>query len=114
MTLFNPSLQVVQQQQPTRFPSGATITEFQLSATPTQVLSDRSVASNRRGLMVYNDGTANCLFSYGTTISSSAFTAELLPGGYVEDSPSAPWQGPVLMRSTGSPTSVNITELVII
>jgi hypothetical protein len=111
MTLFNPQQQ---QQQVTRFPSGATVSEFQLSATPTIILTDRSVASNRRGLMVFNDGTANCLFSYGTSISATAFTAELLPGGYIEDSPSAPWQGPAVMRSSGSPTSVNVTEVVII
>lgn len=112
MTLFNPSQ--VQQQQVTQFPSGATITEFSLSTTPVQILPDRSVSSNRRGLMVFNDGTANALFSYGTSISASAFTAELLPGGYIEDSPSAPWQGSAMMRSTGSPTTVNVTEIVIL
>ena len=64
--------------------------------------------------MVFNDGTANALFSFGTSISATAFTAELLPGGYIEDSPSAPWQGPAVMRSTTNPTTVNVTELVII
>jgi hypothetical protein len=113
MTLFNPS-QSQQQQQPTRFPGAATITEFSLTATPTIILPDRSTASNRRGLMVFNDGTANALFSYGTTISATAFTAELLPGGYIEDSPSAPWQGPAVMRSTNSPTLVNVTEITLI
>jgi hypothetical protein len=111
MTLFNPQQQ---QQQVTRFPSGATVAEFQLSATPTVIWPDRSVASNRRGLMVFNDSTANCLFSYGTSISATAFTAELLPRGYIEDSPSAPWQGSVVMRSTSDPTTVNVTELLII
>jgi hypothetical protein len=113
MTLFNPSQQV-QQQQPIKFPGGATITEFSLSATPTIILPDRSAGNNRRGLMVFNDGTANALFSYGTTISATAFTAELLPGGYIEDSPSAPWQGPAVMRSTASPTTVNITEIMLL
>lgn len=113
MTLFNPS-QVQAQQQTTKFPSGATVTEFALTATPVTILPDRSAVNNRRGLMVFNDGTANALFSYGTSISANAFTAELLPGGYIEDSPSAPWQGPAVMRSTNNPTSINVTELVII
>jgi hypothetical protein len=111
MTLFNPSSQVQQQ---TRFPSTSTLAEFSLTTTAALILADRSTTQNRRGLMVYNDGTANALFSYGTSISATNFTAELLPGGYIEDSPSAPWQGPVVMRSTNAPTTVNVTELVII
>jgi hypothetical protein len=112
MTLFNPSQ--LQQQQPTKFPSGSSITEFTLGTTPALILPDRSAASNRRGLIVFNDGTANALFSYGTTISANTFTAELLPGGYIEDSAMAPWQGSISMRSTNNPTTVNVTELVII
>lgn len=111
MTLFNPS-QTVQQQ--TKFPSGASVTEFALTTSPVTIVPDRSAASNRRGLIVFNDGTANALFSFGTSISANAFTAELLPGGYIEDSPSAPWQGPAVMRSTVNPTTVNVTEIVII
>lgn len=111
MSLFNPSQ--VQQQQ-TKFPSNSSLTEFTLSTTPALILPDRSGASNRRGLMVFNDGTANALFSYGTSVSANAFTAELLPGGYIEDSPSAPWQGPAVMRSKDSPTTVNVTEITII
>jgi len=72
------------------------------------------VASNRRGLKLFNDGTANCLFGYGTSISPNAFIAELLPGGYFEDSPSNPWQGPVVMRSRSNPTVVKVTEVMII
>jgi hypothetical protein len=112
MSLFNPGQ--VQQQPVTRFPNGSTLVEFSLTTTNTVILPDRSVANNRRGLMVFNDGTANALFAFGTTISASSFTAELLPGGYYEDSPSAPWQGPAIMRSTNAPTTVNVTELVII
>jgi len=112
MTLFNPSQQ--QQQVQTKFPSASSITEFSLSTATVTILPDRSSTSNRRGLMVFNDGTANALFSFGTSISATAFTAELLPGGYIEDSPSAPWQGPAVMRSTTNPTTVNVTELVII
>jgi hypothetical protein len=112
MTLFNPGQ--VQQQQVTKFPGGSSITEFALTTSPITVLSDRNAANNRRGLMLFNDGTANALFSLGTSVSAAAFTAELLPGGYFEDSQSAPWQGPVMMRSTSSPTNVNVTEIVII
>ena len=112
MTLFNPGQ--VQQQQTTRFPGGSTITEFSLTTTAAAVLPDRNSSQNRRGLMLFNDGTANALFSLGTTISATNFTAELLPGGYFEDSPSAPWQGSVMMRSTNNPTTVNVTEIVII
>jgi hypothetical protein len=64
--------------------------------------------------MIFNDGTANALFSLGTTLSANAFTAELLPGGYFEDSPNAPWQGAVLARGAIAPTTINVTELVII
>ncbi|MEG4335423.1 hypothetical protein QUB40_26320 [Microcoleus sp. AT9_A2] len=85
-----------------------------MTTTPTIILPDRSTSQNRRGLMVFNDGTANALFAYGSTISATNFTAELLPGGYIEDSPSAPWQGPAVMRSTNGPTTVNVTEIVII
>ncbi|MEG4109006.1 hypothetical protein QUA04_23225 [Microcoleus sp. S13_C5] len=112
MTLFNPAQQ--QSQQVTKFPNGCTLTEFSLTTSPTVILSDRSTASNRRGITVFNDGTANALFAYGSTISATNFTAELLPGGYFEDSPSAPWQGPVTMRSTNNATTVNVTEIVII
>lgn len=112
MTLFNPSQ--VQPQQVTKFPGGSSITEFALTTSPVTVLPDRNVANNRRGVLLFNDGTANALFSLGTSVSATAFTAELLPGGYFEDSPSAPWQGPVMMRSTSSPTTINVTELVLI
>jgi hypothetical protein len=112
MTLFNPR-QGQQQQQP-KFPSGSSITEFTLTTTPITIVPERSAANNRRGLMVFNDGTANANFFYGKNIAATAFTAELLPGGYIEDSPSAPCQGPAVMRSTGNPTTINVTELVII
>ncbi|MEG5018269.1 MULTISPECIES: hypothetical protein [unclassified Microcoleus] len=112
MTLFNPSQQ--QQQQATRFPGGATVTEVSLTTASSTVLPDRNTAQNRRGICIFNDGTANALFSLGTTISATAFTGELLPGGYFEDSAGAPWQGAVTMRCTSSPTTVNVTEVVII
>jgi hypothetical protein len=111
MTLFNPSQQ---QQQQTQFSNAGTVSEFALTTSPTTIVPDRTAAKNRRGLTIFNDGTANALFAYGTTISASAFTAEILPGGYFEDSAAAPWQGPAVMRSTNSGTTVNITELVLI
>ncbi|MEG4121765.1 hypothetical protein QUA43_30375 [Microcoleus sp. N9_B4] len=112
MTLFNPAQ--TQAQQATKFPNSSTLIEFSLTTSPTTILSDRSATSNRRGLTVFNDGTANALLAYGSTISATNFTAELLPGGYFEDSPSSPWQGPVTMRSTSSSTTVNVTEITII
>jgi hypothetical protein len=112
--LFNPSSQSQVSQQP-QFSNSATVTDFALSATVSQVAPDRSTLRNRRGLIVFNDGTAAALFSYGTTISPTTFTAEILPGGYLQDSFAAPWQGPAVMRSsTNAPTSVNVTELVLI
>ncbi|MEG4330238.1 hypothetical protein [Microcoleus sp. herbarium5] len=113
MTLFNPQ----QQQQQTsiqQFSNAGTLTEFALTTATTTIVPDRTAARNRRGLTIFNDGTANALFAYGTTISPTAFTAELLPGGYFEDSSAAPWQGPAVMRSTNSATTVNVTELVLI
>ena len=109
--IFNPPLTTAQVP---KFPGTSSITEFSFTSTPTQVLPDRSSAANRRGLVLYIDGTANALFSYGTSISSASFTAELVPGGYAEDNPSAPWQGPIFMRATSNPTTVNVTEIVII
>ena len=106
MTLTNPG------QQQVKFPGKGSVTEFLLSTSPTLVLVDRSNTNDRRGIMIYNRGSANALFAYATTVSATAFTAELLPGGYAEDSPSFPWQGPIAMRSTAAPTNVNITELV--
>src|SRR5688572_717169 len=111
MTLFNPGQ--ITQQATTKFPGSSSITEFALTTSPVAVLPDRNIANNRRGVLLFNDGTANCLFSLGTSVSATAFTGELLPGGYFEDSPAAPWQGPVMMRSTNSPTTVNITEIVL-
>jgi len=112
MVLYNPS-QLPQSQSP-RFPNGATIPEFSLSPTPTTILPDRSATNTRRRLIIFNDGTANCLFAYGTSISATAFTAELLPGGYFQDSPPEPWQGPMVARSTNSPTTINVTEITIL
>ena len=110
MTLFNPS----QPQAQPQFPNASTVTEFALTTTITTIAPDRSTSRNRRGFTIYNDGTANALFAYGTTISPTAFTAEIFPGGYFEDSSGFPWQGPAVMRSTSSPTNVNVTELVLI
>lgn len=112
--LFNPGQQTTQQNQQSQFPNRGTVTDFPLSVSPTLIVPDRDVTKNRRGLLVFNDGTANALFAYGTTISPTTFTVELLPGGYFEDSSVMPWQGPAVMRSTNNATSVNVTELVII
>lgn len=108
--LYNPPQ--VSPQATTKFPNGSSVTEFTLGTNSTMILPDRGTTQNRRGLIVFNDGTANALFAYGTTISATSYTAELLPGGYIEDSVN--WQGPVTMRSTSVPTTVNVTELVII
>ncbi|MEG4066249.1 hypothetical protein QUA42_02655 [Microcoleus sp. Pol11C2] len=113
MTLFNPSQQQQQQQQ-TQYSNAGTLTEFALTTATTTIVPDRTAAKNRKSFTIFNDGTANALFAYGTTISATAFTAEILPGGYFEDSSVAPWQGAAVMRSTASPTNVNVTELVII
>ena len=84
MTLFNPA----QTQQPQQVPTSneGTVTEFLLTTSSSLIVPDRRDAKNRRTFMVFNDGTANALFSYGTTISPTAFTGELLPGGWFEDS----------------------------
>ncbi|WP_293341077.1 hypothetical protein [Microcoleus sp. CAWBG58] len=111
MTLFNPAQTGSLQQQPS-FSNAATIPEFSLTTAATTIVPDRSVAKNRRGLIIFNDGTANALFAYGTSISATMFTAELLPGGYFEDT--VGWQGAAVMRSTNSPTSVNVSEITLI
>jgi len=113
MTLFNPG-QVVQQQQQAQYSNAGTVTEFALTTTTTTIVPDRTAAKNRKGLEIFNDGTANALLAHGTSISATIFTAEILPGGYYEISSAAPWQGPIVMRSTSSPTNVNVTELVLI
>jgi hypothetical protein len=109
--LFNPGQL---QSQQTQFSNGGGVTSVELTTTITQVVPDRTASKNRRNLMVYNDGTSGALFAYGTTVSATTFTAEILPSGFFADSSDAPWQGPAVMRSTNSPTSVNVTELIII
>jgi hypothetical protein len=114
--LFNPAQPQPQAQsgeQP-RYSNGGTVVEFPLTSSPSILVPDRTTTNNRRNLMVFNTGTANALIAYGTSISPTVFTIELLPGGYFADSPSAPWQGPVVARATGAATKVTATELVLI
>ncbi|MEG4323643.1 MULTISPECIES: hypothetical protein [unclassified Microcoleus] len=110
MTLFNPS-SANSQQQPA-FSNSGTTSDFSLTTATTTIASDRTAAKNRRGLVLFNDGTANALFNYGTTISATTFTAELLPGGYFEDTTG--WQGPMVARAANNATSINVAEIVII
>lgn len=113
MTLYNPS-QVIQQQSTQQYSNAGTVTEYALTSSPSPIAPDRTSTKNRKTLEVFNDGTSNALIALGTTISATAFTAEIYPGGYYEISSAAPWQGPITMRSTSSPTNVNVTETTII
>lgn len=110
MTLYNPS--PAPASQPTNISNAVTTVEFNLTTTPATIAPDRTAARNRRGLILYNDGTANALFSLGTSVTASIFTAELLPGGYFCD-PTG-WQGPVVAAARNNPTSLNVTEPIII
>jgi hypothetical protein len=114
MTLFNPAQPPTQTSvgQPA-FSNASTTTEFSLTTETVTIASDRNSTKNRRGLILFNDGTANILFNYGSTISSTNFTAELLPGGYFEDT--AGWQAAVVARSSvNSVGNLNVTEIVFI
>lgn len=109
MTLFNPAKTTAQQ---ISFSNSAATAEFSLTTATTTIAPDRADTKNRRGLIIFNDGTANALFAYGTSISATNFTAELLPGGYFEDT--SGWQGPGVMRSANSATNVNVTEIILL
>lgn len=108
--LINPQPPVTKQSANNISNSGTT-TSFPLTTSPTTIVNERQ-QQNRRGLVVYNNGSANALFNYGTSVSTTNFIVEILPTGYFAD-PTG-WQGPAVARATNSPTKINVAEIIII
>lgn len=72
-------------------PASVTVTESTSgTSTPTTVASSATNAtilaanSNRKGATIWNDSTATLFIEFGTTATTSAFTAKLYAGGYYE------------------------------
>lgn len=100
------------QQSVNSFSSSNGAQPFALTTTPTTILSDRTATKSRKEFYLYNSGTANVLFNYGSTVSTSIFVAEILPGGFWRDF--ANHQGPVVARAKDNATNLSVTELIII
>jgi len=94
-----------------QFPNTSTISDLQITPTPTVPISARP-GNNRRGLLFDNDGTLPVIFSLGSTVSVSARTGILFPNDFYEDLTG--WQGSVAVASVGGNGAVNITEVVYI
>jgi hypothetical protein len=111
MTLVNPSQVQIPAQQ--AFSTAGGSTNVALTTSQVTVLPDRSAtnARNRKNLNIYNAGTANALFSLGTSVTLSLFSGEILPTGNYDNQT---WQGPVTMRTPNGNASVMITEEIVI
>lgn len=61
--------------------SAAAVTNVAASAASVTLVASNA---NRRGLLVFNDSTANLYLKYGATASATSFTVPLGPGGLFE------------------------------
>lgn len=61
--------------------SAASLSNVNDQATNTTLLNSNS---GRRGVIVFNDSTANAFLKYGVTASSTSFTVKIPAGGYWE------------------------------
>ncbi|AFY31602.1 hypothetical protein [Calothrix sp. PCC 7507] len=71
-------------------PSVTVTTSSSSTSTPTTVSASTSSGSllsansNRQGATIWNNSTANLYIEFGSSASTSAFTAKLSAGGYFE------------------------------
>jgi hypothetical protein len=83
-----------------------------LTATSSLIASDRTATKNRKDLFLHNASSSpdSVLINYGTTVSSSVYTAEILPGGSWRDFANS--QGAVSARAKITTATLNVTEFV--
>jgi hypothetical protein len=85
-----------------------------LTVTPSPIAVDRTATKNRKDLFLYNASSSpdSVLVNYGTTVSASSYTAEILPGGSWRDFANS--QGPLTARAKTTTATLNVTEFTII
>lgn len=85
-----------------------------LTVTSNLVASDRTTTKNRKDLFLYNASSSpdSVLINYGTTVTSSVYTAEILPGGSWRDFANS--QGPISARAKTTTATLNVTEFTTI
>lgn len=83
-----------------------------LTVTQILVASDRTATKNRKDLFLHNASSSadSVLINYGTTVSSSVYTAEILPGGSWRDFANS--QGTVSARAKTTTATLNVTEFI--
>jgi len=94
-----------------QFPNRATITNVNLSTTPTLICPDRSSTSHRRGILIEN-GSTPMIFAFAPTVSATQRTALLNANDFYDDE--CGWQGPVSAATVVGTGTANITEMTII
>jgi hypothetical protein len=110
--LINPT---VAQSSSTNSPSSsAGAVKNDLTVTPSLIAGDRTATKNRKDLFLFNASSSpdSVFVNYGTTVSSSAYTAEILPGGSWRDFANS--QGPISARAKATTATLNVTEFTII
>jgi hypothetical protein len=85
-----------------------------LTVTSSLIASDRTATKNRKDLFLFNASSSpdSVLINYGTTVSVSAYTAEILPGGSWRDFSNS--QGSMSARAKATTATLNVTEFTII
>jgi hypothetical protein len=110
--LVNPTFT---QSSSTNSPSSSTgAVKNDLSITSSLIASDRRSTKDRKDLFLFNASSSpdSVLVNYGTTVTSSNYTAEILPGGSWRDFANS--QGPLSARAKASNATLNVTEFIII
>lgn len=84
-----------------------------LSTTPAMIAVDRTTTKIRKDLFLFNASNSDSvLVNYGSTVSVSAYTAEILPGGSWRDFANS--QGPISARAAKSTATLFVTEFIIL
>jgi len=110
--LTNPT---VTQSNSTNSPASSTgAVKNDLTTAPVIIVSDRRSTKDRKDLFLFNASSSpdSVFVNYGTTVSSSAYTAEILPGGSWRDFANS--QGPISARAKTTTATLNVTEFTII
>jgi hypothetical protein len=92
--------------------TSAGATKNDLTTAAALVAPDRTGTKNRKDLFFYNVGPDSVFLNYGTTVSPTVYTAEILPTGSWRDFANS--QGPISARAKFSTATLNVTEFTII